>query len=96
MADDVLDVINYINAKGSGLVSEIAANAKPYCDVNGDNNVAADDVLDVINYINAGNGGEGKAVLLLILLLNNSPGMDEMLGLLAMDVATQSPRRRKG
>jgi hypothetical protein len=62
-ADDVLAVINYINAKGSGLLPDNAKNEKPYVDVDGDNNVVAADCLDVINYINAGRqlGGEAEA-----------------------------------
>jgi hypothetical protein len=56
VAADALDVINFINAFGSGPVPP----AKPgdphpalYYDVTGDNHIAADDVVAIINYINA-------------------------------------------
>jgi hypothetical protein len=54
VADDVIDVINFINASGSGPV----APAKPgdphptlYYDVTGDDYIAADDVVTIVNYI---------------------------------------------
>jgi hypothetical protein len=104
-ADDVVDVINYINAKGSGQLPDDAANEKPYYDVDGDNNVVAADVIDVINYINAGRplGGEAEAT--------NQSGGDslaagqqkpiaetsaaDVMTLLAADVAAQAARKRK-
>ena len=51
-AEDVIEVINYINARGSGPVPP-TAKGPPYPDVTGDNNVVADDVITIINYINA-------------------------------------------
>src|SRR5262249_3932532 len=42
-ADDVVEIINYVNAHGSGTVTNNAANQKPYIDVDGDNNVVAMD-----------------------------------------------------
>jgi hypothetical protein len=62
-ATDVLDIINYINAKSSGAVPDDAANQQPYCDVDGDNYVVAEDVVTIINYIDAGRpmGGEAEA-----------------------------------
>jgi hypothetical protein len=64
-ANDALEIINWINAHGSGpLATPTAGNAPPpYLDVKPDNYVAPVDVLYVINYINAGldqSGGEGE------------------------------------
>jgi ELWxxDGT repeat protein len=65
VAEDVIDVINYINARGSGpifsrattirqsLAQSEAPNATLYYDVTGDDCIAADDVINIINYINA-------------------------------------------
>ncbi|HPM82875.1 MAG TPA: dockerin type I domain-containing protein, partial [Candidatus Anammoximicrobium sp.] len=54
---DVLIVINWINAQGSGAVPDsspdAADDAFSFVDVNGDNSISASDVLVVINYINA-------------------------------------------
>src|SRR5262249_11462849 len=52
-ASDVVAIINYINASGSGPVNPPKGLAAPYCDVNGDGQIVADDVVTVINYINA-------------------------------------------
>jgi hypothetical protein len=98
-ADDVLGVINYINAKGSGLLPDDAKNEKPFVDVDGDNNVVAADVIDIINYINAGRrlGGEGEADS------NQSPASSgsymaasDLMALLAADVAAEAVRKRRG
>ena len=62
VAADVLAVINYINAFGSGPIPAGANFGPPYYDTNADNNVAADDVIKIINYINTfGSGGSGPA-----------------------------------
>jgi len=56
VAEDVLDVINFINSFGSGPVTPPKPGdptPKFYYDVTGDNIVAADDVVTIINYINA-------------------------------------------
>jgi len=53
VAEDVGDVINYINAHGSGAVMKDGSPAPMYYDVTGDDYVAADDVVTIINYINA-------------------------------------------
>jgi hypothetical protein len=60
VAGDVLGVINYINAQGSGPVPASAPFGPPYPDTNGDNQVAADDVIAIINYLNAGNPSEAE------------------------------------
>ncbi len=62
---DVLQLVNYINANGSGLLPFPALNTPPYLDVDGDGFVGPLDVITVINYINSqtsggGVGGEGE------------------------------------
>jgi hypothetical protein len=62
-ANDVVAVVNYINA---GFPSAVGANAplgQPFgfLDVTGDDFVAANDALAVINAIDAGQGGEGES-----------------------------------
>ncbi|HEY2414659.1 MAG TPA: FG-GAP-like repeat-containing protein [Pirellulaceae bacterium] len=68
-AEDVLDVINYINAKGAGpvvsgsaavqsLAQAVGASGTMYYDVTGDNYIAADDVVTIINCINAHPGDQ--------------------------------------
>jgi hypothetical protein len=95
-ADDVVGIINYINAKGSGLLPDGAKNEKPYIDVDGDNNVVAADVIDVINYINAGRqlGGEAEATQDTS-AGEWSPAPVDAMALLAADVAAQAVRKRK-
>jgi hypothetical protein len=61
VAGDVLEVINYINAKGSGEIPANAPFGPSYPDVNGDDQVTAEDALSIINYINAGFPSEGEA-----------------------------------
>jgi CSLREA domain-containing protein len=101
-ADDVLDVINHINAVGSGKVPDNAANQKPFYDVDGDNNVVAADVLDVINYINAGKrlGGEAEAAEPAAsgqspAASDQSAAINDAMALLAADVAAQAARKRR-
>lgn len=85
-ADDVLAIVNYINANGSGQITDDAANAKRFYDVTGDDSVAADDVIAVINYINAGLRGEGEATITIERSVNAMPAdVDEVMTLLAMD-----------
>jgi hypothetical protein len=107
-AEDVIDVINYINAKGSGPVShsgsaglqslaQSATSIFPtmYYDVTGDNYVAADDVITIINFINAHPGQSkpsGEA---------EAPSADaaglpsDLLSLIAVDSATTQINRRR-
>lgn len=63
VAEDVLTIINYINAGHPDDVSTDAAVGGPYgfLDVTGDGHVVAEDVIEVINYINAGHPTEGEA-----------------------------------
>jgi parallel beta-helix repeat protein len=95
VAGDVIAVVNYINAKGSGPVPNDAANAKPFYDVNGDNNVAADDVLDVINYINAGLANEPEAEGEAGVSGSSLPAIDDVMALLAMEVGESATRKRR-
>jgi len=61
VAGDVLGVINYINAHGSGPVNNAVA-APPYVDVDADDQVTATDAIIIINWINAHPGQqEGEA-----------------------------------
>jgi hypothetical protein len=93
VAGDVLGVINYINAKGSGPVTANASFGPPYPDTNGDNQVAADDVIAIINYINAGNSSEGEATGTSQPAASNSAS--DLFYLLAMDIAEHVVRRRR-
>jgi hypothetical protein len=95
-ADDVLAVINYINAHGSGLLPDDAKNEKPYVDVDGDINVVAADVIDIINYINAGRrlGGEAEmAPDAANAGLGNANS--DVMAILAADVAAEAVRKRR-
>lgn len=102
-AADVLAVINYINAQGSGLLPENAANQKPYLDVDGDNNVVAADVVDIINYINAGRplGGEAEAVQSVEAANATAGGQmpvptdEDVMLLLAAEIAAEAVKKRK-
>jgi hypothetical protein len=96
-ADDALDIINYINAKGSGPLPATAQTSPPYYDVVADNYLAPNDVLAVINYINALPEAEGEMRPTLAtpppVNSNNTTG-NSMLALLAADIPTQSKRRK--
>ena len=50
--DDVLLVVNFLNAFGAGAVPPNAAAGAPFYDVTGDNHVAPSDVLTLINHFN--------------------------------------------
>jgi len=91
-ANDVVAVVNYINAFGSGLVPDNASNSQPFNDVNGDNNVAPNDALDIVNAINAGQGGEGEGGSDDSVLL--AADSNDLLALLAYDLLAQSQRKR--
>jgi hypothetical protein len=104
VAEDAMNVINYINAHGSGPISEGAAfrasglilaeaegESTPirYYDVTGDDYIAADDVMAIVNYINSGRRDAAFAGE----GEATQPG-DDILTLLATDAATQGKRRR--
>jgi hypothetical protein len=61
VAQDVITIINRINAKGSGPIPDDATFGPPYYDVDNDGFVVAQDVVNIINFINAGHGGAGEA-----------------------------------
>jgi titin len=95
--DDVITVINYINAHGSGPVPNDAKNQTPFVDVDGDNFVAAADVIDIINYINAGKqqGGEAESSSLTPSATSPADDPSALLALIAADTAAQAIRKRK-
>jgi hypothetical protein len=96
VAEDALAIINYINAFGAGAVPANAQIARPFGFLDtsggindvGDDFIAPADALAVINAINAGLGGEGESGDGASLPLN------DLLSLLAIDVASQFKRRR--
>jgi ELWxxDGT repeat protein len=92
VAEDVVDVINYINAHGAGPVTQGGSSPQLYYDVTGDDHVAADDVMTVINYINAHPTAQQEAGVQVTtdLALTN----EALLTLLAADTAAQSKRRK--
>jgi hypothetical protein len=59
-AGDALEIINYLNARGSTAADlpEGEAGAVTYYDVDGDGVISAGDALEVINVLNAGVAGE--------------------------------------
>jgi hypothetical protein len=86
--DDALTVINFLNAFGSLAVPANAVYGPIFYDVTGDNFVAPDDALSVINAINAGLGGEAESAA------SQSEFPTDLIDLLAIDIASQSKRRR--
>jgi hypothetical protein len=107
VAGDALSIINYINSFDFSEVPDDAQIGQPFgfLDTTHDNNVAPDDVLSVINAINAINsepGGEGespaneKRAYASTDQLSSSPAysFDELIGLLALDIDSQTKRRR--
>jgi len=94
VAGDVLAIVNYINANGSGHVGAASIQGPPYCDVNGDDEVAAQDALMVINYINAHPGqSEGESTS-----AAEQPAFSQasdLMTLLAQDMAETAVRRRR-
>jgi hypothetical protein len=108
VADDVIAIINYINAKGSGPIPDNAVIGQPFgfLDTTQDNNVVADDVIRIINFINAHPGlNEAEAESADSPLISasqpsaaSSPAAisDSLLLLLATDAAYQPLPRRLG
>jgi hypothetical protein len=87
VADDVLAVINYINAHGSGPI-QLAEKSPPYIDV------VANDALLIINWINGHPGqSEAEAAPANSQIANDLPG--DLISLLASDIAVQALRRRR-
>jgi autotransporter-associated beta strand protein len=101
-AGDVLQIINYINAKGSGPIPDNAVIGQPsgFIDTDQDNQVTASDVISVINFINAhpgqseGEGGSTNSTAAAAGATQLMSPSDALLFLLATDIASQaSPRR---
>jgi hypothetical protein len=94
VAGDVLFVINYINARGSGPIPANTPPGPPYPDVVADNDIAANDVLAIINWINAHSGqSEAEADPVNPQVANNLPS--DLISLLSLDIAEQAGRRRR-
>jgi hypothetical protein len=100
VAADALAIINFINGFGSGAVPANAQIGQPYGFLDtaggindvGDDFIAPNDALAVIDAINAGLGGEGESVARASV---SSPlPTNDLLSLLALDVASQPKRRR--
>jgi hypothetical protein len=91
VAGDVLAVINYINAKGSGHIPDNGPYGPPYPDTNGDDEVVADDVLRIINWINA-HPGQSEATAAVD---PTSDSSQDLLSLLAADTASSGLKRRR-
>ncbi len=97
VAQDVVGIINYINARGSGLIKP-ATPAPPYIDVDADDQATGTDVVLIINWINAHPGqSEGEAA-------NSSTqpaewgsdsSMTDLISLIAADIASTATKRRR-
>jgi virginiamycin B lyase len=104
VADDVITIINYINAhRTSDLPASILTSSPAhFIDTDGDNKATATDVINVINFINSHHGGsEGEAAEPSTDTAIQSPATqpqvssdDSLLLLIAADVATQVSTRR--
>jgi hypothetical protein len=93
VAGDVLAVINYINAHGSGDVQP-AVSAPPYVDVDANDKVVAFDALLIINWINSHpRQSEAEAAPASSTVANNLPS--DLVSLLSLDIADQAARRRR-
>jgi hypothetical protein len=89
VAGDALEIINRINAFGSGKLPVRPAIVAPYFDTNGDDSVAPNDVIEIINAINSGLNrsapaaeGEGQ----LLAESATPPSLEELIALLSFDV----------
>jgi hypothetical protein len=95
VSGDVLAVINYINAKGSGEIPEEGPFGPPYVDVNGDNQVVAEDVLKIINWINANPGQSEAEANSTVAFPTSTTIPDDLFLLLATDLATITTQARR-
>jgi CSLREA domain-containing protein len=99
--DDVLTIINYINAAKPETVPQDGSSDGPYVDVTGDGHIAADDVVSVINYINAHPLKQGEAIASISVANASAPQPSirpenlsaDLLSLIASDVVSQSKKR---
>jgi hypothetical protein len=91
--NDAIGIINFINAFGSQAVPKNGTASGPFYDVNGDGFIAPNDVVEVINRINAaGAAGEAEAGGDQTIVAAET-GVDDVMTLLAADVAGQGKRR---
>src|SRR5262249_29182940 len=88
---------------GTAIGGGMADSGQPFgfVDANGDTFVAPNDALAVINAINAGQGGEGESTPVSsqqsAVRTQGGTSADELMALLAVDIAGQPiPRRREG
>jgi hypothetical protein len=97
-AGDVLNIINFINARPRGSDGKVPASAveeKPFRDVDKDNSVTANDVISVINYINAKSKSEddlpanGQS-----LDLASANSFNDTLNLIAADIADSTKKKK--
>jgi ELWxxDGT repeat protein len=94
VAEDVVDVINHINATGSGPVDPTSSPGTLLYDVTGDDYIAADDVVMIINYINAHPTAQQEALASgPSAAISTGATDDALLQLLATDIASQLKRR---
>jgi hypothetical protein len=97
VAEDAIEVINFIDAHGSGPVAPAKPGDPPATllyDVTGDNYIAADDVMAIINYINAHPIVNPEATELAIgSPTSGAADSDALYLMLAMDSAQQAQRR---
>jgi CSLREA domain-containing protein len=99
VAGDVLEIINYINAKKPDKVPTDGRGGGPYYDVTGDGTIAADDVIAVINRINSGVPLPPEAEPTSLRVLSTAATHDhsiplELLDLLATDLSQIKRRLR--
>ncbi len=100
-ADDVVAIINYINAAKPELVPADGRATGPFYDVTGDGHIAADDVLAVINYVNAHPAVKTTSLASSAVLIDtedsrpfSQQGLSaELLDLLATELAGQPKRK---
>jgi hypothetical protein len=99
VADDVIAIINYINAKGSGPIPANAAVGIPFgfLDTEKDNKkLVASDVIAVINFINAHPCVSEAEAASSFAASPANPSVDEILLLIATNTARQGRRTRRG
>jgi hypothetical protein len=98
VAEDAIDVINFIHAHGSGPVTPAnPGDPRPalFYDVTGDDYVAADDVVTIINYINAHPTAQQEAEAPVAQNSANGAAIDSaLLLILAGEYSGQALRRK--
>jgi dockerin type I repeat protein len=93
--NDLTALISFLNGFGATDVPKDGRGGGPYGDVDADGVVAPKDLSRVIIYLNSFGAGEGESSSLAATTSAAAvPSTDDVLGLLAADVAVQSTRRR--